>query len=47
MYVAKLSICLLQILQDTLSFFMFLLQVKEKNEETKQLQWPRQENAIS
>jgi len=47
MHVAKLSICLLQILQETLSFFMFLLQVKDKNEETKQLQWWRQQNAIS
>jgi len=30
--------CLLQIMQETLSFFMFLLQVKDKNEEIKQVQ---------
>jgi len=29
---------LLQIMQETLSFFMFLLQVKDKNEEIKQVQ---------
>jgi hypothetical protein len=28
----------LQIMQETLSFFMFLLQVKDKNEEKKQMQ---------
>jgi len=33
----QLSICLLQIMQETLSFFMFLLQVKDKNAETKQV----------
>jgi hypothetical protein len=32
----SLNIYLLQIMQETLSFFMFLLQVKDKNEETKQ-----------
>jgi hypothetical protein len=34
----SLSICLSQMLQETLSFFMFLLQVKDKNEKTKQVQ---------
>ena len=33
-----LSICLLQIMQETLSFFMFLLQLKDKIEDTKQVQ---------
>jgi len=28
----------LQIMQETLSLFMFLLHVKDKNEETKQVQ---------
>jgi hypothetical protein len=36
-HVAKWNICLLQIMQETLSFFMFLLQVKNKNEEMKQV----------
>jgi hypothetical protein len=31
-------------MQETLSFFMFLLQVKDKNEETKQEQWRSEEN---
>jgi hypothetical protein len=31
-------------MQETLSFFMFLLQVKDKNEETKQVLWRRQQN---
>ena len=34
-------------MQDTLSFFMFLLQVKNKNEEMKQAQWRRQQKALS
>ena len=34
-------------MQETLSFFMFLLQVKDKNKETKQVQWRREQNAIS
>ena len=37
MPVAK-AVFLLQIMQESLSFFMFLLQVKNKNEETKQVQ---------
>ena len=32
-------------MQETLSLFMFLLQVKEKTEEAKQVQWQRQQNA--
>ena len=35
-YTSLTGICLLQIMQETLSFFMFLLQVKDKNAETKQ-----------
>jgi len=35
-YTLLTGICLLQIMQETLSFFMFLLQVKDKNAETKQ-----------
>jgi hypothetical protein len=46
-HAAKLSICLSQIMQETLSFFMFLLQVKDKNEETKQVQWRREQNTKS
>ena len=32
-------------MKETLSLFMFLLQMKEKNEEEKQVQWRRQQNA--
>jgi len=31
-------------MQETLSLFMFLLQVQEKSEEAKQVQWHRQQN---
>jgi len=34
-------------MQETLSFFMFLLQVKDKTKETEQVKWRRQQNAIS
>jgi hypothetical protein len=46
LYIAKLNICLLQIMQETMSFFMFLLQVKDKNEDTKQVQWRIKQNPI-
>ena len=31
-------------MQETLSFFMFLLQVKDNNAEKKQGQWSREQN---
>jgi hypothetical protein len=37
-HVAKLGIRLFQIMQETLSFFMFVLEVKDKKEEMKQAQ---------
>jgi len=32
-------------MQETLSLFMFLLQVKEKGEEEGQVEWRRKQNA--